>query len=234
LKRDWGILRATGGVLLGAAMNGCSSAPVEPVNPTWEDVAPIFRGECNSCHGYTAAQTGASYRFDFFDVTTTVCGDAASSLDSGLYLAGSALVARDIKTDVVPQGSAEWPRMPPQPSPALPDWERDALERYATQPVKGTPPADNLPPTLELYGYPATADKSLAFTAVLSDPNDDAALGVIEVNGLWFHMNRTGSFSVNYDSSSWPTGPQPVHVVLCDGWTKAEYELSTVQITHKP
>jgi hypothetical protein len=235
LRRDWGILRATGGVLLGAAVSGCSSPPVLPANPTWEDVAPIFRGECNSCHGYTAAQTGASYRFDFFDMTTDTCGDAVMALDKGLFLAGSALVAKDVKTDVVPQGGAQWPRMPPQPSPALPDWERNAIEAWAGQPVKGSPPPGNRPPTLDLYDYPATADKTLTFTAVLSDPDDNAALGVIEVNGLaTLQMNRTGSFAVSFDSSSWPTGPQSVKVVLCDGWAKAEYYLSTVQIAHKP
>ena len=50
---------------------GCSSTPAEPSDPAWADVAPIFRGECNSCHGWNAGQTGGGYRFDFFDVTHT-------------------------------------------------------------------------------------------------------------------------------------------------------------------
>lgn len=213
---------------------GCSSPPAEPLNPGWADVAPIFRGECNSCHGWTAKDTGSSYRFDFFDVTTDVCGDAALALDRGVILAGKTLAANQIETDVLPRGGAAWARMPPQPSPALPDWERDTVERWAAQPVKGAAPSGNRPPTLALAGYPASADKMLAFTVALQDPDDDAALGVIEVNGLAFLMNRTGSFAVSFDSSSWPAGPQPVTAIVCDGWARAQYDLRSVQIAHAP
>jgi hypothetical protein len=223
----------------------CSSTPTEPQTPTWADVAPIFRGECNGCHGWNAAQTGAGERFDFFDVD--VCGDAAlaiapectlETLMSGecspnVILAGSPLATPSIETDVVAQGGAAWPRMPPQPSPALPDWERGTIERWAAQPVKGPAPPGNQPPTITVEGYPATADAQLAFTAILEDPDDEAAIGIIEVNGLGFPMNRTGSFAVSFDSSSWPPGPQPVKVVLCDGWVaNTTPNLGTVQIEH--
>lgn len=222
-------------LLLGVAIVlGCSSTPVEPQSPTWADVAPIFRGECNGCHGWTAPQTGAGERFDFFDVS--VCGDAAQAVGSNVILAGSPLATAptipSIRTDIAPHGGDAWPRMPPQPSPALPDWEVGALQRWAAQPVKGPAPSGNRPPTIAVEAYPAIAGVQLAFTAILDDPDDDAAIGIIEVNGWGFLMNRTGSFAVSFDSSSWPAGPQDVTAVLCDGWINTRIDLGTVQIKH--
>ena len=126
-----------------------------------------------------------------------------------------------------------WPRMPPQPSPALPKWEHDTLERWAARPVKGPPPSDNRAPTITVSDFPAIAGAELAFTAVLDDPDGDSALGVIEVNGFGFLMNRSGAFSVSFPSSSWPVGPQVVKAVLCDGWSSTstvEIPLGTVQV----
>jgi hypothetical protein len=210
----------------------CDSTPAEPLNPTWADVAPVFRGECNSCHGYTAGQTGGGYRFDFFDVTKAVCGDAALALGTGVALAGSPLVAPRIVDDVIPWNGAAWPRMPPQPSPALPHWERDTIERWAVAPVKGPPPPSNRPPTVAVTQYPATADQQFAFTAVIDDPDGDSVLGVVEANGLAFLMGRPGSFAVSFDSSTWPAGPQQVTAVLCDGWANISVPLGTVAVTH--
>jgi hypothetical protein len=209
---------------------GCGPTPSEPQSPAWADVAPIFRGECNSCHGWTAPQTGSGMRFDFYDLSA--CGDAAQALGTSVILAGSPLAAPQILTDIVPQGGAAWPNMPPQPSPALPDWELGALQRWAYAPVKGPPPAGNRPPTIAVEGYPVTAGSKLAFTAILSDPDDDAAIGIIEINGYGFLMNRTGSFAVSFDSSKWPAGPQNVKAVLCDGWTNTTIEFGSVQIKH--
>ncbi|HZL17455.1 MAG TPA: hypothetical protein VFG23_06890 [Polyangia bacterium] len=211
---------------------GCNSTPAEPQNPAWADVAPIFRGECDSCHGWTAPTTGAGYRFDFFDATEGVCGDAALAMESGVVLAGSPLAGPQIQTDLLVQKGARWPRMPPQPSPALPDWERDTLERWAAQPIKGPSPPGNRAPNISIAGYPATADDQLSFTAIIDDPDGDSTIGVIEVNGLAFLMGRPGSFDVQFDSSIWPAGPQDVSAVLCDGWSSATIALGSVQIRH--
>jgi hypothetical protein len=211
---------------------GCSSPPAEPQNPTWADTAPILRGECNSCHGWTAQDTGGGFRFDFFDASRATCGDASLALDPNVILAGSSLAATQIETDLVTQNGARWPRMPPQPSPALPDWERDTISRWAAQPVKGPPPTGNRPPSVTVVGYPAVAGTELSFTAILDDPDGDSSIGVIEVNGFAFLMNRPGSFAVRFDSSTWPAGSQPVSAVLCDGWTSASYDLGPVEIKH--
>ncbi len=210
----------------------CDATPAEPLNPSWADVAPIFRGACNSCHGWTAGQTGGGYRFDFFDATKDVCGDAALALGSSVALAGSPSAAPLVVEDVIPWSGAAWPRMPPQPSPALPHWERDTIERWAVEPVKGPPPPLNRAPTIAVTHYPASADQQLAFTAVIDDPDGDSVLGVVEANGLAFLMNRPGSFAVTFDTSTWPVGPQPVTAVLCDGWTNVAVPLGTVAVAH--
>jgi hypothetical protein len=212
---------------------GCTSTPVEPEMPAWADVAPIFRGECNGCHGWNSAQTGGGFRFDFFDVTQKTCGDAALALSLGTVLAGSPLATPLIKSDVATQPGLMWPRMPPQPSPALPDWERDTIERWAAKPLMGVAPSGNRPPTIVASNYPLTANGQLSFTAVIDDPDGDSVLGVIEANGFAFLMNRPGSFQVSFDSSTWPAGSTAVTAVLCDGWTTpTSYPLDPVQIKH--
>jgi hypothetical protein len=219
------------------AAAACSSTPAEPQNPAWADVAPIFRGACNGCHGWNAGQTGGGYRFDFYDVTQATCGDAALALGTGTILAGSPLATTSIRNDVVTQAGAAWPRMPPQPSPALPDWERDTIERWANQPpgvppTKGPAPISNHPPTIAVSNFPATAGAQLSFTAVLDDPDGDSVIGVIEVNGFAFLMPRPGSFDVSFDSSTWAAGSPEVTAVLCDGWVSASTMLGMVQIKH--
>lgn len=234
-------------VLLALALGlaaGCSSTPGVPAQPTWADVAPILRGQCVDCHGWTASDqppnaagvrpenTGASLRFDFYDVTTDVCGDATLALDPTISLAGAPGVSLQIEEDIVPQNGARWARMPPQPSPALPSWEVETVERWASQPVKGPPPPGNRPPTITVSQFPSMVDRQLVFTAILDDPDGDSVIGVVEVGGLAFLMNRSGSFAVSFDSSSWPAGPVRPTAVLCDGWAGITYDLGPVQVRH--
>ena len=223
---------------------GCGPTSVAPLHPTWADVAPVLRGECDSCHGWTAsdrlsdatgahpANTGGSLRLDFFDVTQDVCGDAALAVDPGVSLAGAPAVGLQIATDVVARQSARWPRMPPQPSPALPGWEVETLERWAAAPVKGPPPPGNRPPTISVSQLPWEADRTLSFTAIIDDPDGDSVVGVIEIGGLTFLMNRPGSFAVRFDASGWTAGVLHPTAVLCDGWTRLVADLGPVTIQH--
>jgi hypothetical protein len=213
--------------LLGAA---CSGPPSVPAHPTWADVAPILHGECTWCHGSTASATGGGYRLDFFDMTSDVCGEAAQAIPRATILASTS--ATSIETDVTPPQDGVRSRMPPAPAPPLPDWERLALVRWATQPAKGAPPAGNRPPTITISHVPVSADHRLTFTAVLDDPDGEPAVGVIKIAGVLFAMDRSGAFSVDLDSSTWPAGPQRLTAVLCDGWTKAIYDLGPVTIQH--
>ncbi len=227
------------GVLGGLA---CQSTPVEPLEPTWADVAPILRGECNSCHGWTANQTGSNYRFDFFslDQIQTYCGKAADIFTSPFspdanplpFFAGSTDVAHKIGQDIVKQSGAEWPRMPPQPSPALTNWEQGALTRWTENPALVLAPGNNHPPTLVVFGLPATANTKIDFTVVADDPDGDPVLGVIQGYGREGLINRSGSFDFSFDTSSWPAGAQPLTATLCDGWTSTTIPFGTVQIVH--
>jgi hypothetical protein len=176
--------------------------------------------------------TGGNLRFDFYDVTADVCGDAALALDTSVSLAGTPGVALQIESDVVPQHGARWPRMPPQPSPALPGWELETLARWAAQPVKGAAPPGNRPPLITVSQLPLTADGTLAFTAVIGDPDDDSVLGVIEVGNVAFSMNRPGAFAVQFDTKAWPAGPVHPTAFLCDGWSTSAYDLGPIQIQH--
>jgi len=233
-------------IILGAlaARAGCVAAPTVPAHPAWADVAPILRGNCVGCHGWTASDrppnaagihppnTGGSLRLDFYDVTQAVCGDAALALDPTYTLAGSAGISGQIATDLLPQGGAPSARMPPQPYPALQSWELQSLERWTSAPIKGPPPDGNRPPTIATHQLPSAIDQRLAFTAVLDDPDGDSVVGVVEVAGLAFLMNRPGSFDVLFDSTSWAPGPVYPVAVLCDGWTSVTVALGPVDVQH--
>jgi hypothetical protein len=214
------------------ALTGCEDPAPVPKHPTWADVAPILRGQCGGCHGYTAHETGGGFRFDFYDAVPDVCGDAALAMDSNMILAGSPLGANQIAADVVARPGERWPRMPPQPSPALPDNERETLERWAAQAVKGPPPAGDRPPTIAVSQFPAMADQRLEFTAVIDDPDGDSVIGVIEIGEQAFVMNRPGSFAVSFDSSQWNAGSTRVTAVLCDGWSSVKTDLGPIEIRH--
>ena len=211
------------------AATGCGGSPSAPASPTWSDVQPILQGECSGCHGATAASTGSGVRLDFYDMTTTTCGDAAKAMGP-VVLAGAA--ASSIAMDIGPTNGTGRPKMPPLPAPTLAAWERDTVMHWASAATLGPPPVGNRPPTLDVGQLPAVVDKQLAFTAVLSDPDGQEAVGALEIGGVAFLMNRSGSFGVSMDSSQWPAGTQDLQAVLCDGWTSVTYDLGPIQIKH--
>ena len=230
----WLAARRTPGLafgLLAIPAVGCAGPPAVPVHPTWADVAPIVQGQCTYCHGSTAFTTGGGCRLDFFDMTSDVCGDAALAIPNGSILAGTSAGLIQIRRHT-PFG--RWPVA--HASRARARAARLGADghsaRWATQPAKGAPPAGNRPPTIDIAHVPVSADQRLDFTAVLVDPDGEPVVGVIEIGGAVFAMDRSGAFSVDFDSSKWPAGAQRLSAVLCDGWTKATYDLGSVTITH--
>jgi hypothetical protein len=226
--------RSSAGVLVASALVGvgCSSTPIVPAQPTWADVEPIVRGECAGCHGPTAQVTGSSYRLDFYEMSSAVCGDAALALGSGVVLAGTPSVPAQMGADIQTATGARWPKMPPLPAPSLADWETQTIERWAKAPVKGLPPVGNRLPTITTNNLPNVANGTFSFTALVDDPDGDPVVGVVEVAGFAFLMNRPGSFAVTFDASTWPAGTVRPTAVLCDGWAKATYDLGPIQISH--
>jgi hypothetical protein len=220
---------------LGALLWGgaCTPAPTAPDHPTWVDVAPILRGECTGCHGPTAATTGLNYRLDFYTMSAAICGEAARAMPDGTFtLAGQA--APFIAMDVTPT-NYDRPRMPPLPGSPLPDWQRDTLTRWGAQgpmPAEGSMPPGNHPPVIEVGQLPFQIDTQLTFTAIVSDPDGDAAIGTIEIGDKAFLMDRAGSWAVAFDSSQWAPGTARITAYLCDGWTNISYDLGPIQIAH--
>ena len=210
-----------------------------PEQPTWADVEPILRGECSGCHGSTAQQTGLDYRLDFLDSTSLAlaCGDAAQAIPPagpptfGPVLAAAA--ASLIYQDIEPVNSGGPPKMPPQPGAPLYDWEREMLENWTgeSQLLQGSAPTGNRPPAIQVNQLPSPAKSHVSFIAALSDPDGDDVLGVIEVSGQpVFAMNRSGSFAVDLDASTWPSGNANLTAVLCDGWTSVSVPLVSLVV----
>jgi uncharacterized membrane protein YgcG len=214
----------------GVALASCGEHAVSQ-NPTWADVEPILRGTCTQCHGAAANLAGMTYRFDFYDMTPDVCGDAAIALNGQLLAVG---LASQIGQDVTPPGSGWRPKMPPAPTHPLADWERETLQRWATTPVRGTPRGTNRQPVIQLDATSGVVDKSLPFSAVVSDPDGESVVGVLKIGDETLVMDRPGLFSTTLDTSKWAEGTQAVSATLCDGWNSITYQLGNVQISHAP
>jgi len=216
------------------ALASCTSAaPDIAAHPTWAEVEPIVRTECLSCHGGSAPSTGSAlgvtYRFDFFDLTQTVCGDAASAVQGARFAAAaSSQIAFDITSD----DPSIRPKMPPEPSPWLADWEWQTLLRWTHDPQKGPPRPGNRPPTLKVTSPDRTIIGWFRLSVDLEDPDGDSAVGVLQIGDAMLTMDRPGAFSIEVDGSQWPRGDVMVSATVCDGWSKATYDQSTLGTFH--
>jgi hypothetical protein len=219
-------------LFLACALSGAAPAcgPADPpAEPTWADVEPILRGECGSCHSAGAAATGGGVRFDFYDLTTSPCGDAAQVLgDTGSARAQSDMIAKAITTT----DPGVRPIMPPPPAPYLTDDEWQTILRWTARPMLGDKPPNNLPPRISVDGTPLVADKTLDLHAIVEDPEGDPVVGVLYVGDQTSAMDRAGSFAARFDTSSWPAGVTTVSALLCDGWSKVYVPLLSIAIQH--
>lgn len=216
------------GLLPAAALAaGCGAEPEAPVSPTWADVEPIMRAECTHCHGATAADHGGGYRFDFFDMTDVVCGDAAHAVTSPQLASASAALIGDNVRSV----DGTRPKMPPAPAHPLRGWQRETLLRWSVNPVKETP-TGNRAPGVEARGLPAVVNQRLEFTIVLSDPDGHGLAGVLTLPDVELLMSRAGAFKVDLDTSAWPPGPRRLIATVCDGWVGVSQDLGPIQVVH--
>jgi hypothetical protein len=213
---------------------GCGGPPRVPEHPTWADVEPIVRAECTHCHGPTARETGSSgalvYRFDFYDMTPSTCGDAAAALAPQGMALGWALL---IRSAVEPPASGGRARMPPAPAPSLATWERETLLRWAADPRRGVPQPGNARPDIQLDAPSGIADTGLSFSAAIEDPDGEPVVGVLNIGDVALLMDRPGVFAADLDTRTWPAGRYPISASLCDGWDVVSYQLGNVQIMHK-
>jgi hypothetical protein len=229
LAPDWGLARHSA-VVAWLALASCNSPPPEiPAHPTWEDVEPILRAECLGCHGATAPSTGSArgvtYRLDFFDLTRTVCGEVASAVPEARFAAAaSSQIAFDITSD----NASVRPKMPPEPSPWLADWEWQTLLRWTHDPQKGQRPPGNRPPTITVTSPERTILGWFQLSIDLEDPDGDSAIGVLQIGDATLTMDRPGAFSIEVDGSQWPVGDVAVSATVCDGWSQATYDQNTL------
>ena len=243
--------------MLAVVAQSACTARSTPEHPTWSDVEPILRAECLGCHGGSAPSTGSVpdatgapaiiYRFDFYDLTPAICGEAASAVDvTRQFAAGFAkddaqTIAEAITVD--PDHLASRPRMPPAPATPLAEWEWQTILRWtagapdagADEPVpeKGPAPLQNRAPVVSLSRLNRTADKRVSLSANLEDPDGHSAVGVLTIGTFTLRMDRPGIFAADIDTSKWLEGDTPVQAVVCDGWTTASYNLGTIAITHE-
>ena len=168
---------------------------------------------------------GVTYRFDFFDLTQTVCGDAASAVVGARFAAAaSSQIAFDITSD----NASVRPKMPPEPSPWLADWEWQTLLRWTHDPQKGQRPTGNRPPTLTVTSMNRTIIGWFQLSVDLEDPDGDSAIGVLQIGDATLTMDRPGPFSIEIDGSQWPRGDVAVSATVCDGWGQATYDQNTL------
>ncbi len=223
-------------------LSACGVEPAVPEQPTWADVEPILRRNCNHCHGSTAPVTASAgtavYRFDFFDPTDGACGEATAAFSSSAMAMAS---ASQMKASIESVDGAR-PRMPPAPAPLLPAWERETIKRWshASSLPKGAVPWNNRQPRLQVLRFPAPdagvaqVDQLLGFNVVLSDPDGDPVVGIIKAAGSVVKLDRSGLFAVSLDTSTWAPGTTTLQAVLCDGWGNVSYNVGTVEIKHAP
>jgi hypothetical protein len=223
------------------ASSACAGPPEVADHPTWADVEPILRGQCNHCHGSSAAVTGSTaslpggagstvYRFDFFDINDGACGEATAAIGPA-----SASAAAPLMRESVASINGNRPRMPPAPAPLLEQWERETIDRWTrTSPIaKGSLPWTNRMPRLQIYEFPQTADQQIRFTAIASDPDGDPVVGIIKApDGSVVNLDRSGAFSVSIDSSAWPAGKASLTAVLCDGWGHTDFNVGEIEVAH--
>lgn len=219
-----------GSAIAALALSSCAAPdPEVPAHPTWADVAPILRAECVGCHGGSAAKTGSAggvtYRLDFFDLSSATCGDATGALAGARFAAAaSSQIAFDITSD----DATVRPKMPPAPAPWLAGWEWKTLLRWTHDPKKGQQPSGNRPPTLTITSPERLIAGWFTLSVNLEDPDGDSAIGVLRIGDVTLNMDRPGAFSIEIDGSQWPPGDTPVTATVCDGWSEATYDDSTL------
>jgi hypothetical protein len=123
--------------------------------------------------------------------------------------------------------------MPPAPAEPLGDWERETLRRWSLAPARGVPRRDNARPNIYLGGKSARADRSLAFSAIVDDPDGEPVVGALRFGEHTLGIDRSGSFAAILDTSAWPAGWYPVTATLCDGWSSVSYELGYLEVRHQ-
>ena len=203
--RNLGVVLA--GLLLGSL--GCEGPAAVPAKPTWvDDVEPILRASCFSCHGAVSPENAPSAaRWDFYDMgeprLTTINNFTPTEADKFRWPS-----AKDHAinwTAYITAAPNATNRMPPAPATPL---SANALQTILNWIATGTfppPPAVGVPPLrgMRLHNNKPTAAWLVKpTTIVVSDDDHEQVLGKVTCQGADQPIFSSGTTKL-------PTGWQP-------------------------
>jgi len=202
---------------------GCAAEPPAPDRPTWvDDVEPILRGNCFSCHGSTDHR-GDGPRFDVYDPTAPayqglgpfleITGAATPGMGGG-YLMATKIA---IWANRGPTGVA---LMPPPPATPLSVRDHDVLLKWSRQspPERGTR-ASNAKPAVALRGMPRRAGANVEVELVVTDGDHDQVLGRLACGPATGIIRTTGTSKVVIEMA--PAG-MPLAASVSDGQDRTD------------
>ena len=165
-------------LLVGLALSGCGAEAPVPSAPTWvDDVEPILRGNCFSCHG-AGKRSMDAHRWDFF-----------FAMDDPTL--GQIPVPKDLVETRVQ--AIKWPTwltlttgdfMPPPPATRLSDRDVEVFRRFSLDPRRGTRVGNH---------KPAVAWFPRAPRILVSDGDHEQVLGKLTCGGVEVPIDHTGA-----------------------------------------
>jgi hypothetical protein len=189
---------------------GCRGEDPIPIKPTWNDVQPILRGNCFSCHG-SQPHPGdprvnpVALRWDVFDPSEAMTALGLTNL--GDNIAGASIgVAMYLPDPKPPAGPNQFGRafMPPPPADTLSDRDIAVLQRWSDAKFpKGSRP-ENQKPTVTWLTRPTVFE--------VQDADLDQVLGKLTCGTTVTPLTRSGGWTLPAGSAP------PCQVVLYDGW----------------
>ncbi len=204
---------------------GACSPKDPPAKPTWfDDVQPIFLGNCAHCHGAPSGvdkdgkivmPAGAGSRYDVCDkdAFTQAIGDAEVKFGISASLGGKGLWLNLVDTkDADGMKVPKQNQMPPPPALRLTDYDIQVLKNWKAAKAPCGTRTGNHPPTAVLIAQKKTGTV-LKLTFDILDADGDTVLGRIEAGtDKPLPIDRAGRHTVWFDGAT--TTPR---VFMSDG-----------------
>ena len=215
-------------LLAGGLLMGCQAEPPAPEKPTWvDDVLPILRANCFSCHGATAPvfkygivrwdvydlkalpipmmdePTPSDMGMRFADVGFVESLDPADPMGVAVAFTGASKHAAVIKLEAALPADDPG-RMPPAPATPLSAHDVDVLTNWLATGAALGKRVHNAKPTIHWLNKPKTFE--------VLDDDGDQVLGTMDCDGTAVSIKRSGV-------SSLPSGTTlPCAVKMSDGF----------------
>ncbi len=212
--------------------------PEAPVSPSFQqDVLPIMAANCVRCHGFPAiGGAPPEFRLDSFGDVTVTDGEPAvgcGSVEVGtqLVICGSATYAPLIPARLRGEDRPMPPRFP------LDEYERETLENWAADPIRGMPRANNALPTIVVDDIVQTG-ALVTLQARVTDLDGDLVTGTVHAlvaeRERVIGSVRSGVLQLAWDTTTIPAGAYPLVAQLDDGAEVHVTNLGTITIEGPP